>query len=85
MRVAAEGGESRTAGRSGTRNATYVAAPFVRRGELIPLLTDFAVDRFDITALWPESRRGNPNVKAFTTYLGEVFPSPTPWDALITG
>jgi DNA-binding transcriptional LysR family regulator len=64
-------------------SATYVAAPFVKRGELIPLLTDFAVDRFDITALWPESRRGNPNVKAFTTFLGEIFPSPAPWDTLI--
>jgi DNA-binding transcriptional LysR family regulator len=66
-------------------SATYVAAPFVKRGELTALLTDFAVDRFHITALWPESRRGNPNVKAFTTFLGEVFPSPTPWDASITG
>lgn len=65
-------------------SATYVAAPFVKRGELVPLLTDFAVDRFDITALWPESRRGNPNVKAFTTFLAAVFPMPTPWDALIS-
>ncbi len=55
-------------------SATYVAAPFVKRGELVPLLTKFAVDHFDITALWPESRRGNPNVKAFTTFLSEVFP-----------
>jgi DNA-binding transcriptional LysR family regulator len=62
---------------------TFVAAPYVRRGELVPVLRNFAVPRTNITALWPESRRGSPNVKAFIAYLGEVFPSPTPWDHLI--
>lgn len=63
---------------------TYIAAPYVRRGELVPVLTPFMLsDKFDITALWPESRRGNPNVKAFVGFLGEVFPTPAPWDELI--
>jgi DNA-binding transcriptional LysR family regulator len=62
---------------------TYVVAPLVARGALVPVLRDFAVERSAVTALWPESRRGNPNVKAFLAFLGEVFPSPTPWDALI--
>ncbi len=62
---------------------TYVVAPLVARGALVPVLRDFAVERSAITALWPESRRGNPNVKAFLAFLGEVFPSPPPWDALI--
>ena len=62
---------------------TYVVAPLVARGALVPILLDFAVERSAVTALWPESRRGNPNVKAFLAFLGEVFPSPTPWDALI--
>jgi DNA-binding transcriptional LysR family regulator len=62
---------------------TYVVAPLVARGALVPILRDFAVERSAITALWPESRRGNPNVKAFLAFLGEVFPSPPPWDALI--
>ena len=62
---------------------TYVVAPLVARGALVPILRDFAVERSAVTALWPESRRGNPNVKAFLAFLGEVFPSPTPWDALI--
>ncbi|WP_246172590.1 LysR family transcriptional regulator [Nitrospirillum amazonense] len=64
---------------------TFAAAPYVRRQELIPVLREFIVPRSHITALWPESRRGNPNVKAFLGYLAEVFPSPTPWDALIFG
>jgi DNA-binding transcriptional LysR family regulator len=59
---------------------TYIAAPYVEQGVLVPVLQEFVVERSVITALWPESRRGNPNVKAFLVFLGEVFPSPTPWD-----
>ena len=63
--------------------ATFIAAPHVERGELVPVLAEFAVDRSAITALWPESRRGSPNVKAFVAFLGELFPSPAPWDVLV--
>lgn len=62
---------------------TYIAAPYVERGVLVPVLREFAVERSVVTALWPESRRGNPNVKAFLAFLDEVFPSPTPWDTLV--
>ena len=61
----------------------YVAAPYVKRGELVPVLPQFTLERFPITALWPESRRGSPNVKAFVQFLGELFPSPTPWDQAV--
>ena len=63
--------------------ATFIAAPNVERGELTPVLSQFAFDRSAIAALWPESRRGSPNVKAFVAFLGEVPPSPTPWDVLV--
>lgn len=56
-------------------SASYIAAPYVARGELVPVLTQFAVERSAITALWPESRRGSPNVKAFLAFLSEIFPS----------
>ncbi|UWU24243.1 LysR family transcriptional regulator (plasmid) [Rhizobium sp. CB3060] len=59
---------------------TYIAAPYLKRGELMPVLKDFAVDRSSIAAFWPESRRGNPNVRAFVSFLEEIFPTPTPWD-----
>lgn len=62
---------------------TYVAAPYVARGELQPLFRDYAVDRFAITALWPESRRGSPNVKAFVAFLNELFAAPTTWDEIV--
>lgn len=62
---------------------TYVAAPYVARGELKPLFPQFAVDRSSITALWPESRRGSPNVKAFVGFLNELFSNPTAWDEIV--
>lgn len=58
----------------------YLAVTHIGRGELVPVLHDYAVDRHAITALWPESRRGNPNVKAFLGFLGEIFLKPTPRD-----
>lgn len=61
-------------------SATYIAGPYVARGELVPVLKTYWMDRHHITALWPESRRGNPNVKAFVAFLVELFPDPTPWD-----
>jgi DNA-binding transcriptional LysR family regulator len=52
--------------------ADFVAAPYVARNELVPLLTNFAVERQGVTALWPESRRANPAVRAFLDHLAEV-------------
>jgi DNA-binding transcriptional LysR family regulator len=49
--------------------ATFIAAPYVRRGELDSVLSGFAVERRNITALWPESRRANPAVRAFLAML----------------
>ncbi len=61
---------------------TYVAATSVRRGSLLPVLPEFQVERSVITALWPESRRGSPNVRAFLGLLDEIFPSSPPWDEI---
>jgi DNA-binding transcriptional LysR family regulator len=62
---------------------TYAAAQFVERRLLVPVLPDLAVERFVITALWPETARGNPNVKAFVEFLLEIFPTPAPWDVIV--
>ncbi|WP_158046546.1 LysR family transcriptional regulator [Skermanella pratensis] len=53
--------------------ATFAAAPHVARGELVPVLSEFAVERHNITALWPESRHTNPAVRAFIKRLQEIF------------
>ena len=53
--------------------APFVTAPYVARGELVPVLGDFAVERTSITAIWPESRRTNPAVRAALEMLQEAF------------
>ncbi|HEX8605154.1 MAG TPA: LysR family transcriptional regulator [Pseudoduganella sp.] len=62
---------------------TYAAAHYVERQLLVPILPELAVERFVVTAMWPESRRGSPNVKAFIEFLLEIFPSPAPWDLIV--
>ncbi|MCJ8206772.1 LysR family transcriptional regulator [Pseudomonas sp. RGM2987] len=52
--------------------ASFMAAPRVQRHELIPVLSEFAVERHNITAVWPESRRTNPAVRAFLEMLIEL-------------
>jgi len=52
---------------------TFMAVPWVKRGELIAVLSEFAVERDNITAVWPESRRTNPAVRAFLDHLIELF------------
>ncbi|BBI49287.1 LysR family transcriptional regulator [Vreelandella olivaria] len=49
-----------TAGAGIGMAASFMAAPRVRRKELIPILPDFDVERHNIVALWPQSRRTNP-------------------------
>jgi DNA-binding transcriptional LysR family regulator len=60
---------------------SYVAHHFVEQGKLVPVLEKYWVERNDLTAYWPESRRGNPNVRAFLNFLEDVFPEPAPWNA----
>jgi DNA-binding transcriptional LysR family regulator len=64
--------------------ASWSAGPYVERGLLVPVLDEFSVEGSTITAVWPESRRANPNVKAFVSYLEEVFAAAAPWDAVIS-
>ncbi|MFA9217799.1 MAG: LysR family transcriptional regulator [Sphingomonadaceae bacterium] len=63
---------------------TYAAAPYVERNLLVPLLPELTVERYMIAAMWQESRRGSPNVKAFVDFLLEIFPTPAPWDLIVT-
>jgi DNA-binding transcriptional LysR family regulator len=51
---------------------SFMVTPWVKRGELISVLSDFAVERQNITAVWPESRRANPAVRAFLNALTEL-------------
>lgn len=59
-------------------SADFVAMPYVARGELMPVLSDYAVKRDNITAVWPQSRHSNPAVRAFLTHLRDVFQERVP-------
>ncbi|WP_413731022.1 LysR family transcriptional regulator [Sodalis sp. RH22] len=52
---------------------SFMAASLVRRRELIPVLTDFSVERHNISAVWHESRRSNPAVRAFLEFMLAQF------------
>ncbi|SEV89659.1 DNA-binding transcriptional regulator, LysR family [Luteibacter sp. 329MFSha] len=62
---------------------TYVAAQYVSIGLLRPVLPELTVDRAPIVALWPESRRENPAVRAFVDFLEQTLVAPTPWDRTV--
>lgn len=52
---------------------SFMAAPWVKRGDLVPVLSELAAERHNITAVWPESRRTNPAVRAFLDVLVELL------------
>ncbi|RYX91969.1 MAG: LysR family transcriptional regulator [Comamonadaceae bacterium] len=58
--------------------ATYVAAAAMARGELVTLFNDYTFDSSTISAVWPESRRSSPAVKAFVAFAAEVFDAGEP-------
>lgn len=71
---ASEAGLATIAAGAGIGMATaFMAAPWLRRRELVAILSDFAVERHNITAVWPERRRTNPAVRALLDYLIELF------------
>jgi DNA-binding transcriptional LysR family regulator len=51
--------------------ASFMVTPWVECGALVPVLSQFAVERHNVTAIWPESRRSNPAVRAFLEVLVE--------------
>lgn len=57
--------------------SALLAYPHVDRGALVPVLEALAVERSDITAIWPTSRSGNPAVRSFLDLLEDAFRSPT--------
>jgi len=61
----------------------------LRRGELVPLLTDWSaapsVDAAHIQLLSPENRRRSRKVRAVTEFLLQGFGSPPYWDRGLAG
>lgn len=64
-----------------TRMAEHFAIPAIRKGLLVPLLSDFqASDGTAIYAVYAKERHIHPRVRAFINYLIEKFKTP-PWAA----
>jgi DNA-binding transcriptional LysR family regulator len=51
----------------------FVVAPHLARGALTRVLEDFAGPRLDVWAVYPSRRHLSAKVRAFVTFLGEVF------------
>ena len=67
---ASEGVMTAVAAGAGIGMATsFAATAWVKRAQLTPILSEFAVERHNITAVWPQSRRTNPAVRAFIAML----------------
>lgn len=52
---------------------SFMADSWVKNKRLVPVLSDFAVERHNISALWHESRRANLAVRAFLDHLIKHF------------
>lgn len=64
------------------RLAEHLALPAIRRGELVPLLSDYqAKDSTAIHVVYLPERQLVPRVRAFVDYLVDVFREP-PWDGV---
>ncbi|WP_115720566.1 LysR family transcriptional regulator [Gallaecimonas mangrovi] len=53
-----------------------LAQPYIDNGSLVPVLPAFAAEGRAITAIWPQSRRANPAVRAFLDFLPSLFEKP---------
>lgn len=63
---------------------SFLAITPVSHGLLVPVMPERWVVRHNIMAFWPESRRGNPGVRAFNSFLREIIPDPAPWNVSFT-
>lgn len=65
--------------------ATYIAAPHVRVGRLVPLLLPYGVEQAAISVVYPATRRDSPAVHAFVAFAAEIVPPKPPWDEVASG
>lgn len=62
-----------TAGAGIGMASNFMVASLVREKKLVPVLADFTVERRNISAVWHESRRSNPAVRAFLDHMLKNF------------
>lgn len=57
----------------------FIVAPYVRSGQLVPLLRGFAPSSIGIHAMYPSRRHLSAKVRSFVDYLVERFAGRAPW------
>lgn len=60
--------------------ASYIADAHIRAGRLVPLLAAYAVEEAPISAVYPDTRRASPAVRAFVAFAAELIPPRPAWD-----
>ena len=64
------------------RITSFAAAADIKRGRLVPVLTDFMPEeRSSVFVVYPHSRHLSPKVRAFVDFLVETVDPKPPWDA----
>lgn len=59
---------------------TFIAGEFIRRGELVPVLTNYSWPVTPAHAVYPLTRHLSYRVRALIDYLVEYFAGTPPWD-----
>ena len=84
VRIRANNGEAlaaaAVAGLGITSGPTFILGDYIRRGELVPVLTDFPRPVVDIHAVFPPGRLLPRRVRALTEHLAACYGEAPPWD-----
>jgi DNA-binding transcriptional LysR family regulator len=59
---------------------TFVAADELASGELVPLLGDYELSSFWLSAVYPATHRATVKVKRFVEFIADRFAPEPPWD-----
>jgi DNA-binding transcriptional LysR family regulator len=59
---------------------TFVAADELASGELVPLLGDYELSSFWLSAVYPATHRATVKVKRFVEFVADRFAPEPPWD-----
>jgi len=62
------------------RLATYLVAPDIHAGRLVPLLVDYAHEKNALYVVYPHRRHLSSKVRAFVDFLVEAFTPVPPWE-----
>ncbi|UXI69786.1 LysR family transcriptional regulator [Tahibacter amnicola] len=75
--------ESAIAGHGVAYLPTFIIAPAVERGELVPLLQPFQRPPLELSAVYPSRRNVPAKVRAFIAFLADRFGEAPYWDAIV--